>query len=56
VIGEELKANASSIKEGVFFAILPNEEIKGDQIPIQIGVYADQRLIEEVELTFVGPN
>ena len=56
VIGEELKANASSIKEGVFFAILPMQEIKGDQIPIQIGVYADERLIEEVELTFVGPN
>ncbi|NOU58742.1 cytochrome c oxidase accessory protein CcoG [Marinifilum caeruleilacunae] len=56
VIGEELKANASSIREGVFFAILPMQEIKGDQIPIQIGVYADDRLIEEVELTFVGPN
>ncbi|RKE03606.1 cytochrome c oxidase accessory protein CcoG [Marinifilum flexuosum] len=56
VIGEELKADASSIREGVFFAILPKSEIKGDKVPINIGVYADQKLIEEVELTFVGPN
>jgi cytochrome c oxidase accessory protein FixG len=56
VIGEELKADASSIKEGVFFAILPLSEVKGDNVPISIGVYADQKLIEEVELTFVGPN
>lgn len=56
VIGEELNADASSIKEGVFFAILPLSEVTGDNVPIKIGVYADQRLIEEVELTFVGPN
>ncbi|WP_421918079.1 cytochrome c oxidase accessory protein CcoG [Marinifilum sp.] len=56
VIGEDLKADASSIKEGVFFAILPKSAVKGDQIPISIGVYADQKLIEEVDLTFVGPN
>jgi len=56
VIGEEFKAEASSIKEGVFFAILPQKEITSDNIPITIGVFADKNLIEEVELTFVGPN
>jgi len=56
VIGEEFKAGASSIKEGVFFAILPQKEITSDNIPITIGVFADKNLIEEVELTFVGPN
>ena len=56
IIGEELKAEASSIKEGVFFAILPQKEITGDKIPINIGVYAGEELIEEVKLTFVGPN
>eukprot|EP01029_Cantina_marsupialis_P030110 TRINITY_DN797_c0_g1_i1.p1 TRINITY_DN797_c0_g1~~TRINITY_DN797_c0_g1_i1.p1 ORF type:complete len:325 (-),score=58.43 TRINITY_DN797_c0_g1_i1:11-853(-) len=56
VIGEAFNAEASAIKEGVFFAILPQKEITSDNIPITIGVYADTRLIEEVELTFVGPN
>ena len=56
VIGEAFNAGASAIKEGVFFAILPQKEITSDNIPITIGVYADTRLIEEVELTFVGPN
>jgi len=56
IIGEELNAEASSIKEGVFFAILPQKEITSDNIPIAIGVYAGERLTEEVELTFVGPN
>ncbi len=56
VIGEAFNADASAIKEGVFFAILPQKEITSDNIPITIGVYADTRLIEEVELTFVGPN
>ncbi|WP_372752670.1 cytochrome c oxidase accessory protein CcoG [Labilibaculum sp.] len=56
MIGEEAKAHASSIKEGVFFAILPKQEISSDNIPITIGVYAEERLIEEIDLTFVGPN
>lgn len=56
IIGEESNAKASSIKEGVFFAILPQKEITSDNVAITIGVFADKRLIEEVNLTFVGPN
>jgi cytochrome c oxidase accessory protein FixG len=56
MIGEELKAKASSIREGVFFAILPQKEITSDNIAITIGVYADERLVEKIDLTFVGPN
>ncbi|BAX79608.1 cytochrome c oxidase accessory protein CcoG [Labilibaculum antarcticum] len=56
IIGKEMNAVASSIKEGVFFAILPPKEITSDNIPITIGVYSGERLIEEVKLTFVGPN
>ncbi|MFA9371148.1 MAG: cytochrome c oxidase accessory protein CcoG [Labilibaculum antarcticum] len=56
IIGKEMNAVASSIKEGVFFAILPPKEITSDNIPLTIGVFTGERLIEEVKLTFVGPN
>ncbi|RUT79491.1 cytochrome c oxidase accessory protein CcoG [Ancylomarina longa] len=56
LIGEESKAAASSIQEGVFFAILSENEVSSDNIPITIGVFAGEDLIEDVQLTFVGPN
>jgi cytochrome c oxidase accessory protein FixG len=56
IIGKEMNAIASSIKEGVFFAILPPKEITSDNIPLTIGVFSGEQLIEEVKLTFVGPN
>jgi cytochrome c oxidase accessory protein FixG len=56
MIGGKQEAKASSIKEGVFFAILDRKQVTSDQIPITIGVYSGNEQIEEVELTFVGPN
>lgn len=56
VIREDIDTKASSIKEGVFFAILPKSEVTSDNTLIKIGVYAGNQLIEEVDLTFVGPN
>jgi len=40
----------------VFYAILPKQKVISDKIPIAIGVYAGKEWIEDVELTFVGPN
>jgi len=56
LIGEAFKAQASSIKEGVFFAKFPKETIISDKTKIKIGVFAKDRMIDQVDLTFVGPN
>ncbi|RXQ96594.1 cytochrome c oxidase accessory protein CcoG [Ancylomarina salipaludis] len=56
IIGETFNAAASSIHEGTFFAKLPKKTVLTDKTQIQIGVFAKERLIEIVDLTFVGPN
>ncbi|MCZ4693175.1 cytochrome c oxidase accessory protein CcoG [Ancylomarina euxinus] len=56
IIGKTFNAAASSIHEGTFFAKFPKAYILTDKTQIQIGVYAKERLIEKVNLTFVGPN
>jgi len=56
IIGETFNAAASSIHEGTFFAKFPKKSVLTDKTQIQVGVYAKDRLIEKVDLTFVGPN
>ena len=56
IIGKTFTAAASSIHEGTFFAKFPKETVLTDKTKIQIGVYAKDRLVEKVDLTFVGPN
>lgn len=41
--------------EGVFFVYLDRDKVE-DKIPITLGVYSGEELIEEIEVTFVGPN
>lgn len=56
IIGKTFNAAASSIHEGTFFAKFPKAYILTDKTRIMIGVYANERLVEKVDLTFVGPN
>jgi cytochrome c oxidase accessory protein FixG len=41
--------------EGVFFVYLNKSDVNG-KIPITLGVFTNNELIEEIDLTFVGPN
>nr|NQU89929.1 cytochrome c oxidase accessory protein CcoG [Bacteroidota bacterium] len=50
-----MKVKAASSTEGVFFVFLDKADVKG-KIPIQLGVYTGDKLIEKIDLTFVGPN
>lgn len=52
--GEMLVKGASST-EGVFFVYIDKDKVNG-KIPITLGVFTGDELIEEIELTFVGPN
>nr|NQU94394.1 cytochrome c oxidase accessory protein CcoG [Bacteroidota bacterium] len=50
-----MKVKAASSTEGVFFVFLDKVDVKG-KIPIQLGVFTGDKLIEKIDLTFVGPN
>ncbi len=41
--------------EGVFLVYLNEKDVDG-KIPITLGVYSGEKLIEEIEVTFVGLN
>lgn len=56
IIGKTFNAAASSIHEGTFFAKFSKKDVLTDKTQIQLGVYAKDRLVEKVDLTFVGPN
>jgi len=49
----EVKEAASA--EGIFFVYLNENDAKG-KIKLKVGVYAGQKLIEELEIPFVGKN
>lgn len=51
----DLMVKGASSTEGVFFVFLDKDKVDG-KIPILIGVYSGEKLIEEIDLTFVGPN
>ena len=56
IIGKTFNAEASSIHEGTFFVKFSKKSVLTDNTQIQVGVYANDRLVEKVDLTFVGPN
>jgi len=51
----EMTVKGASSTEGVFFVFLDKDKVEG-KIPILLGVYSGEKLIEEIKLTFVGPN
>ena len=51
----DMIVNPAALTEGVFFVYLNKSDVDG-KIPIRLGVFANDELIEEINLTFVGPN
>jgi len=56
VIGEELLLEEQSMGETVFFVYLEKEQLTGSEEKIRIGIYANDKLIEEINSTFLSPN
>lgn len=52
--GEMMVKEAAST-EGVFLVYIDEKDVNG-KIPITLGVYSGEKLIEEIEVTFVGVN
>jgi cytochrome c oxidase accessory protein FixG len=55
MVGKELDVRPKSVAEGAMFIVLNGSEIKNVKTKIRIGVYEGDRLIENVNTTFVGP-
>jgi len=51
----DMIVKGGSSSEGVFVVYLNRDEVEG-KIPIQLGVFNGDKLIEKIRLTFVGPN
>jgi hypothetical protein len=52
--GEMMVKEAAST-EGVFLVYIDEKDVEG-KIPITLGIYSGEKLIEEIEVTFVGVN
>ena len=51
----DMIVNPAALTESVFFVYLNKSDVDG-KIPIRLGVFTNDELIEEIHLTFVGPN
>jgi cytochrome c oxidase accessory protein FixG len=54
--GNKIQVNDQGMYESTFVLFLPYEEVVGDKTIVKFGVYRDNKLIETVESTFVGPG
>ena len=55
IAGGNLRVLSGSKTEGVLIVYLSKEDAVG-KVPVTMEVYAKQELIEEIKLTFVGPE
>lgn len=56
LIGDRLTVDKGKIGKGTFLVILPSDQLKGSNTPLKIGLYTENKKIEEYKSTFVGPN
>ena len=56
-VGNEITdVNKDSMVEGVFFLILPRNEITNVKTPVRLEVISQGKVVEEVKTNFLGPN
>ncbi len=55
LVGKDVFLEKAALGQGAMFILLDPSELKGTKTKLTIGVYSGERLIEEVNTTFVGP-
>ena len=55
LIGNAVDIKAGELGQGEMFIILPREQLEGMKTNLVIGVYSEDRLVETVRTSFVGP-
>ena len=56
MLGEDLIVNKGEVGKGSFLVIIGNDQLKSSKTPIIIGLYRNNKKVEEYKSTFVGPN
>ena len=56
MMGDDLVVEKGEAKSGTFLAILNKETLKSSNTLLTFGVFTNGKLIEEYDVTFVGPN
>lgn len=56
MVGAELTAPEQGMGKGAFFIELEKEKLTGRKTALVIEVYSGEKLIEEIETNFLGPN
>jgi cytochrome c oxidase accessory protein FixG len=55
IIGNDILVPKETVGESVFFIVLDRSVVTSDKIEVTIGIYSDEKEIDKVEATFVGP-
>ena len=56
VIGEnELRLNAQGLTESVLFILLNADDLKSMKIEVEVGLFSNGEMIDQVETNFMGP-
>ncbi|MBK9274441.1 MAG: cytochrome c oxidase accessory protein CcoG [Flavobacteriales bacterium] len=55
LVGKEIELQPAALAQGSLFIILDPSAMSGMKTKVNIGVYTDDRLLEDVSTTFVGP-
>ncbi|MCI5059158.1 MAG: cytochrome c oxidase accessory protein CcoG [Flavobacteriales bacterium] len=57
LVGDSLShIKREAISEGALFILLKNTELEGKKTPLVIGVYKDEKRIDKIKTTFIGPK
>jgi hypothetical protein len=51
----EFELNEDELAKGSFFIIIPQTDIKANNIKTEIEIYSNNKLIQTIETNFVGP-
>ena len=56
IIGKDIVIPLQSVGDTEFLIILPKDKIKTALIPLDIQVFAGEKLIKEIKTSFLAPN
>lgn len=55
-IGDPIVAEKGNVGKGAFLVAIQKDKLKSSNTRLRFGVYSENKLIEEYEVSFVGPN
>jgi cytochrome c oxidase accessory protein FixG len=55
MVGKDLQLKKEGVAEGAMFIVIDRKDISKTKTKVEVGVYSNERLIEKVKTTFIGP-